>query len=71
MPHNSSRVIVRNVKLCGARVYNDDGIDPCDAQDVLVSDCFFRTDDDCVALKGKKFDPSLPDSPVEAVMASY
>lgn len=52
VPRNSQNVIVRNVKLCGARVQNDDGINPCNSRDVVITDCFIRTDDDCVALKG-------------------
>ena len=31
---------------------NDDGINPCNSQDVLITDCFIRGDDDCIALKG-------------------
>src|SRR5581483_9267423 len=52
VPRNSQNVIVRNVKICGGRVQNYDGINPCNSQDVLITDCFIRTDDDCVALKG-------------------
>lgn len=52
VPRGSRRVTIRNVKLCNSRVQNDDGIDPCNSQDVLISDCFIRSDDDCVALKG-------------------
>jgi hypothetical protein len=52
VPKDSCGVTIRNVKLCGARVQNDDGIDVCNSQDVLITDCFLRTDDDCVALKG-------------------
>ena len=52
VPRNSRGVTVRNVKLCNARVQNDDGINPCNSQDVLITDCFIRSDDDCVALKG-------------------
>jgi polygalacturonase len=44
--------VIRNVKLCNARVQNDDGINPCNSQDVRITDCFIRSDDDCVALKG-------------------
>ncbi|HLB72624.1 MAG TPA: hypothetical protein VJJ98_01265, partial [Sedimentisphaerales bacterium] len=44
-----------NVKLCNSRVQNDDGINPCNSQDVLITDCFIRSDDDCVALKGLDF----------------
>jgi len=52
VPRDSQKVTVRNVKICGGRVQNDDGINPCNSQDVLITDCFIRTDDDCVALKG-------------------
>jgi len=52
VPRGCNHVTVRNVKICGGRVQNDDGINPCNSQDVLITDCFIRTDDDCVALKG-------------------
>ncbi|MHC4242505.1 MAG: glycosyl hydrolase family 28 protein, partial [Planctomycetota bacterium] len=52
VPKNSKRITVRNVKLCNSRVQNDDGINPCNSQDVLITDCFIRSDDDCIALKG-------------------
>jgi len=52
VPRNSRNVTVRDVKICGARVQNDDGINPCNSQDVRITDCFIRSDDDCVALKG-------------------
>jgi hypothetical protein len=58
VPRNSQRVTVRNVKLCNSRVQNDDGINPCNSQDVLITDCFIRSDDDCVALKGLDFSGS-------------
>lgn len=52
VPRDSRRVTIRNVKLCNSRVQNDDGINPCNSQDVLITDCFIRSDDDCVAMKG-------------------
>jgi polygalacturonase len=52
VPKSSRGVTIRNVKLCNSRVQNDDGINPCNSQDVLITDCFIRSDDDCVALKG-------------------
>jgi hypothetical protein len=55
VPFNCSRVTIRNVKLCNSRVQNDDGINPCNSRDVLITDCFIRSDDDCVALKGLDF----------------
>jgi len=58
VPRNSRHVTIRNVKLCNSRVQNDDGINPCNSQDVLITDCFIRSDDDCVALKGLDFSGS-------------
>ncbi len=65
VPRGSRHVTVRNVKLCGSRVQNDDGINPCNSQDVLITDCFIRSDDDCVALKG--LDLKTPDNNVERI----
>lgn len=65
VPLGSWQVTVRNVKLCGSRVQNDDGINPCNSQDVLITDCFIRSDDDCVALKG--LDLKTQDNNVERI----
>jgi polygalacturonase len=65
VPKNCQRVTVRNVKLCNSRVQNDDGINPCNSQDVLITDCFIRSDDDCVALKGLDF--GTPNSNIERI----
>ncbi|MCZ7637313.1 MAG: glycosyl hydrolase family 28 protein [Verrucomicrobia bacterium] len=65
VPRDSRHVTVRGVKLCGSRVQNDDGINPCNSQDVLITDCFIRSDDDCVALKGLEF--GAPNSNVERI----
>lgn len=65
VPRDSRKVTVRGVKICGSRVQNDDGINPCNSQDVLITDCFIRSDDDCVALKG--LEPAGPNSNVERI----
>ena len=52
VPVNSDNITINNVKICGGRVQNDDGINPCNSRNVRVSNCFIRTDDDCLALKG-------------------
>ena len=65
VPRDSRQVTVRGVKLCGGRVQNDDGINPCNSQDVLITDCFIRTDDDCVAMKGLEL--AGPSSNVERI----
>jgi hypothetical protein len=69
VPQHSRNVTVRGIKLCGGRVQNDDGVNPCNSQDVRISDCFIRTDDDCVALKGLDF--SAPDNNVERITVEH
>lgn len=52
VPLGCNGVSIRDVKICGGRVWCDDGIDPCNSKNVLIEDCFIRTDDDCIAVKG-------------------
>jgi len=52
VPINCSDVTIHNIKICGGRAQNDDGINPCNSRRVSISDSFIRTDDDCVAIKG-------------------
>jgi hypothetical protein len=69
VPRHSRNVTVRGIKLCGSRVQNDDGVNPCNSQDVRITDCFIRTDDDCVALKGLDF--AAPDNNVERITVEH
>jgi hypothetical protein len=69
VPMNSRKVTIRNAKICNSRVQNDDGINPCNSQDVLITDCFIRSDDDCVALKGLDF--IAPNSNVEHITVEH
>jgi len=66
VPKSCRNVTVRNVKLCNSRVQNDDGINPCNSQNVLITDCFIRSDDDCIAMKGLDFQGD--DSNVEGIV---
>ena len=43
---------IRNVKLCGNWRYNSDGIDMHNCENVRISDCFIRTFDDSICVKG-------------------
>jgi hypothetical protein len=52
VPQRCKDVTIHGVRLCGSRVGNDDGIDPCNSSNVNIDDCFIRTDDDCIAIKG-------------------
>lgn len=51
-PCGCNNVTIDNVKICGSRVDNDDGIDPINSNEVIIHNCFLRTDDDCIATKG-------------------
>ena len=43
---------IQNVKLIGNWRYNSDGIDMHNCEDVLIENCFIRTFDDCLCVKG-------------------
>ncbi|MDF1573501.1 MAG: glycosyl hydrolase family 28 protein [Bacteroidales bacterium] len=50
--YNSDSVSINNIKLVCSKNPNDDGINPCNSQRIYIRDCFIRTDDDCIAMKG-------------------
>jgi hypothetical protein len=47
-----SDLTASNLKIIGTRCGNEDGIDICNSSNVTIRDCFIRTDDDCIAIKG-------------------
>lgn len=51
-------IVIDNIKILGGRAQNDDGINPVNSQDGLIRNCFLRTDDDCIALKGLQAQPN-------------
>ncbi len=55
---NCHDITIDNIKILGGRAQNDDGINPVNAQRVLIKNCFIRTDDDCIALKGMQSPPA-------------
>lgn len=52
VPRNCDNVLIENVKICGSKCPNDDGINPVNSRNVTIRKCFIRTDDDCIAMKG-------------------
>ena len=46
------RLQIKNVKIIGCWRYNSDGIDMLNCEDAEISDCFIRTYDDSIAVKG-------------------
>lgn len=49
---NCDGVLVDGLKICGSRMINDDALDLVNTQNAVVSNCFFRTQDDSIAVKG-------------------
>ncbi len=45
-------IIVDNLKICGSRTLEDDGIDVCSSKNVIIKNTFIRVQDDCVPIKG-------------------
>lgn len=46
------RLTIRGVKIIGCWRYNSDGIDMHNCEDVLIENCFLRTFDDSICVKG-------------------
>ena len=51
-PIGCRNLTIRNVKIIGCWRYNSDGIDMHNCEDVLIEDCFIRTFDDSICVKG-------------------
>ncbi len=49
---NCSGVLIDGLKICGTRMINDDALDLVNTQNTVVRNCFFRTQDDSIAVKG-------------------
>ena len=49
----SENINIENMKVVGSRVQNDDGLNPVNSRNIRIRNCFIRTDDDCLAFKGK------------------
>ena len=59
-PIGCRNLTIRNVKICGNWRYNSDGIDMHNCENVRISDCFVRTFDDAICVKG--FDYTMDES---------
>jgi hypothetical protein len=51
-PIGCENIRIKNVKIIGCWRYNSDGIDMHNCVDVHISDCFLRTYDDSICVKG-------------------
>ena len=51
-PRCCEDIVIRDVKIIGCWRYNSDGIDMHNCKNVLIENCFIRTFDDCICVKG-------------------
>lgn len=49
---NCDGVTIDHLKICGSRMINDDALDLVNTQNAVIRNCFFRTQDDSIAIKG-------------------
>lgn len=67
-PIGCKNLHISNVKIIGCWRYNSDGIDMHNCEDVLIDNCFLRTFDDSICIKG--FDCYYDGDVEEAVKAA-
>jgi len=56
---NCEGVQVRDYHVLAPVIWSSDGFNPCNSRNVLIEDSFFRTGDDCIAIKGTAGGPVL------------
>ncbi len=68
--YNCENVHLNNVRIINERPWSTDGINPCNSAHVLIENCFARTKDDCLTIKGFKSYGRPADglSPVEDIV---
>jgi hypothetical protein len=66
--YTCSKVTFSNVKLIGLWRYNSDGIDIHNSQDVVVRNCFVRSFDDSLVIKGITRRGATESKPVQRVL---
>lgn len=49
---NCDGVTVDGLRICASNMINDDALDICNTRNVTVRNCFFRAQDDSIAIKG-------------------
>ncbi|MFW6157792.1 MAG: glycosyl hydrolase family 28 protein [Planctomycetota bacterium] len=54
---NCDDVTVRGLHIVSPVKPSTDGFNPCNSRNVTIEDCFFRTGDDCIAIKGNTGGP--------------
>jgi hypothetical protein len=54
---NCDNVTVRGLHVVSPVKPSTDGFNPCNSRNVTIEDCFFRTGDDCIAIKGNTGGP--------------
>ena len=60
-PVGCRNLTIKNVKIIGNWRYNSDGIDMHNCEDVHISNCFIRTYDDSICIKGFDYTQDLAD----------
>ena len=67
-PDHCEDVTLTNLKVIGSWRYNADGIDICNSRRVLVQDCFVRSFDDSLVVKGYDHRDGVKAPPIEDVV---
>ncbi len=50
--HDCVNATIDGLRICASNMINDDALDLCNCSNIVVKNCFFRSQDDSIAIKG-------------------
>lgn len=54
--NNCHNATIDGLRICASNMINDDALDLCNSTNITVKNCFFRSQDDSIAIKGLRGD---------------
>ena len=64
---NCDNVKVERVRILSERLWSTDGLNPCSSRNVTIENCFIRSKDDCISVKGMAWEPGSKWHPINNI----
>lgn len=64
---NCDNVKVERTRILSERLWSTDGLNPCSSRNVTIDNCFIRSKDDCISVKGMAWEPGSKWYPINNI----